>query len=241
MENDSNMIQNCINRENKFEFEYFGQSINKKELFIQWQNEMKKIYGSDAKLFLCKKDKIFYYSRSSDCKEIPFYKIRCPICNLTNCYFCSNHIDDKNDHGKCCLSRRIYCLFFQDGYNYLNEDYNAYDVDSYYYMLKLMLIPFISIIIFIFDNSACLFFKLNYINFESYSEQEQIIQYQDHLKENNLLIIIIINFAFAALLSIPFFIYSLYFKIFLFIISIFSKWHPMKYYIGLIYKMYYDD
>ena len=87
MENDSNIIQNWINRENKFEVEYFGQNLNKKELFIQWQNEMKKIYGNDAKLFLCKNDKIFYYRRSSDCKKIPFYKIRCPICKLTNCYF----------------------------------------------------------------------------------------------------------------------------------------------------------
>ena len=239
MENESKLNQNIINKENKFEIEYFGQNLNKNESFIQWQTEMKKIYGRDAKLFKCKKDKIFYYGSSNDCKKIPFYKIKCPICKNTNCYFCSNHINDELDHGKCCLIRRIYCLFFQDGYEFINKVYNENDFDSFYYRYKIMLTPFISLMIFIFFVSNCFFYKLKASNIESNSGE--MIRYQDHLKENNASIIIIINLAFAVVLSIPFFIYSLYFKAFLFIISIFSNNYPMKYYIGLIDKMYYDD
>ena len=124
MENDSNINEKTINiAENKFEIEYFGQDLNKNESFINWQNEMKKIYGNDAKLFKCKKDKIFYYGRLSDCKKIPIYKIKCPICNLSYCYFCSKHLDDYVDHGKCCLTRRFYCLFLQDAYEYIGKDY----------------------------------------------------------------------------------------------------------------------
>ena len=36
MENESNINQNFMGRENKFEIEYFGQNLNKNELFIQW-------------------------------------------------------------------------------------------------------------------------------------------------------------------------------------------------------------
>ena len=139
MENESNINEKIINiAENKFEMEYFGQNLNKNESFIQWQNEMKKIYGKDAKLFKCKKDKIFYYGRFSDCKKEPLYKIKCPICKLSNCYFCSKHLDDYVDYGKCCLSRRIYYLFFQDAFEFLgDDDYSSFFLKSLEFFLFL--------------------------------------------------------------------------------------------------------
>ena len=93
MENGSNTNEKIKNiDENKFEIEYFGQDLKKNESFINWQNEMK--------IFKCKKDKILYYGRFNDCKKIPLYKIKCPICNLSHFYLYSKHLDDYVDHGK---------------------------------------------------------------------------------------------------------------------------------------------
>ena len=77
MENTDNFIKH----ENIFQIDYKGQNIKKSEQFIKWQDEMKKIYGNDAKLFKCKNDGVYYYGSSKECKTIPFYKVKCPKCN----------------------------------------------------------------------------------------------------------------------------------------------------------------
>ena len=102
-----------MEHENIFQIDYEGQNIKDSEAFIKWQDEMKKRYGNDAKLFKCNKDKIYYYGSIQDCKTIPLYKVKCPICKYTNCYYCSRHVRDYYDYGNCCISRRIHCLFFQ--------------------------------------------------------------------------------------------------------------------------------
>ena len=237
MENDLNFNEISISIvENKFELEYFGQNLNKNESFIQWQNEMKKIYGNDAKLFKCKRDKIFYYARFSDCKVLPLYKIKCPICNLSNCYFCSKHIDDYADHGKCCLSRRIYCLFFQDAFQFIERDYDTFFVDY----LKIFLSPLYSLIFFVVSVSACLFYKLKVSNLEP--NDGYLINYEEQIKDKNsflFILMVVIIVMFAIFLSISFFICDIYLKSFLCIISIFLKNYPIKYYFCMLEHMGY--
>ena len=235
MENDLEVNEKFINIvENKFKIEYFGQDLKKNESFIQWQNEMKKIYGNDAKLFKCKRDKICYYGKFSDCKKLPLYKIKCPICDLSNCYFCSKHIDDYVDHGKCCLSRRIYCLFFQDAFEFIENDYDTFFADN----LRIFLIPLFSLIFFIGLISACFFYKLKVSNLEP--NDGYLINYEEKIKDKNsfrFILIVVINVMFAIFLSIPFFICDIYFKSFLCIISIFLKNYPIKYYCGMLKHM----
>ena len=231
MENDLNINDKLISMaENKFEIEFLGQNLNKNESFIQWQTEMKKIYGNDAKLFKCKEDKILYYGKFSDCKKIPIFKIKCPICKRSNCYFCSKHIDDYLDNGKCCLSRRIYCLFFQEAFEFINDPHR----DDFIH-----LIPFLSLVLFIGFISACFFYYLKVSRLEP-NNIGNLENYEERIRYNNFfrfLVIIGINVAFAVSLSIPFFIYDLYFKTFLCIISIFSNYYPLKYYFNLVDHM----
>ena len=63
-----------------------------------------------------KKIKYFIMADLVIAKKKPLYKIKFPICKLSYCYFCSKHLKGSDDYGKCCLSRRIYYLFFQDAY-----------------------------------------------------------------------------------------------------------------------------
>ena len=193
---------------------------------------MKKIYGNDAKLFKCKKDKIFYYATLSDCKKTPLYKIKCPICKSSTCYFCSKDTDYIHDSGKCCLHRRIYCLFLQDAFDIINQECNFF-----YDVLKYFIIPLVSAIYFIGLVSACFFYKLYLANKES--NNGYISNYEGRLKKNILIfkLVIAINVAFAIMLSIPLFLYDIYFKIFLILISLFSKNYPMKYYFGMLDMM----
>ena len=233
MENDSNINENFINNvENKFEMEFFGQNLKKNESFIKWQNGMKKIYGNNAKLFQCQKDKTFYYASSSDCKKYPLYKRKCPICNNSICYFCLKYTNDNCDFGNCCVYRRIICLFLQDAFVIINKKY-----DDFYEIFKFFIIPLFSAFFFIGLVSACFFYKLKLANDKS--NNGYLLNYEDHL-ENNMFIfkvVVAINVAFAIMLSIPLFLLDIYFKIFLIIISIFSKNYPMKYYFGMLDTM----
>ena len=232
MENESNNIEQFINEPgNKFQIEFVGQNLEKNESFIKWKNKMKEIYGNDAKLFKCRKDKIYYFGKKSDCLKNPLYKIKCPICQLGNCYFCSKHTSDSYDVGYCCLYRRLYCLFFQKNIHSDEENFDD--------MFNFFIIPLFSFIYFVGIVSGLLFYKLNLANYEPTDKMiDYIPNYESHLDPSSLTftIIIVFNVAFAVMLSFPFFILDIYFKIFLLLISIFSR-KPLYYYLGLLRKL----
>ena len=122
MENEEIITENNLdNPQNLFMNDYYGQNLKKNESFIKWKNEMKKIYGNDAVLFECKKDKVYFYASKAECKKIPMYKQICPICNFTICYYCARHIRDNYDNGRCCFLRRLYCAINQDGFLFIND------------------------------------------------------------------------------------------------------------------------
>ena len=131
-----------MEHENIFQIDYEGQKIKKSEAFIKWQVEMKKRYGNDAKLFKCNIDKIYYYGSIQDCRTIPLYKMKCPICKYTNCYYCSRHIRDNYDCGNCCMYRRIHCFFFQSKNSFTSDrERNEYSYHQLYiFFLYLFLV-----------------------------------------------------------------------------------------------------
>ncbi len=136
-----------MEHENIFQIDYEGQNLQKSEAFIKWQDEMKKRYGNDAKLFKCNKDKIYYYGSIQDCKTIPLYKVKCPICKYTNCYYCSRHFRDIYDYGNCCIYRKIHCLFFQSKNSFtIDRERNEY---TYHQEYIIFLLPFISFMFFV--------------------------------------------------------------------------------------------
>ena len=167
-----------LGHENKFLIDYEGQKIEKSESFIKWQIEMKKIYGNDAKLFKCNIDNAYFYASSNECKKIPLYKAKCPTCKYTICYYCSRHVNDRNDKGRCCIYRRIYCIFFQDGFYFKRR--HVFDNYRNSLIYKIFLIPFLSFIYLVGIISTCFYYNLYVDNGQS--NDEYLENYENHIK-----------------------------------------------------------
>ena len=193
---------------------------------------MKKIYGNDAVLFKCQKDKIYFYSSKVECQKIPMYKQICPICKLTICYYCSRHINDDYDNGRCCLSRRFYCAINQDGFLVINKHYNY----AYPEIWNIFILPILSLIHFIGVVSSCFYYSMRIYDKEN---NKFIYNYENKIRDNTFIfvILIIFNVLFAIMLSIPYIVFDFYFKILIFIFSIFTKFYPVKFYLSLVYEM----
>ena len=215
MENEAINNQILINRqENKFEIEYLGQNLKNNESFIEWQKEMKKLYGNDAKLFKCLKDKIYFYSKATDCKEDILYEENCPICKFKICYYCSKQLKNDFDKRKCCTIRRFYWLFFICGVGV--EWYNIDIKEDFCEISKAFLLPVFSLIYLIMGVSESLFYILYTDKF--ISDKNRYDSYKSYIKKNNFNYIIIkgINIAFAIVISIPFYVNDICFKIIIF-------------------------
>ena len=233
MENEENNTENNESK-NLFKIEFNGQNLKNNKLFKKWQNEMKKIYGNDAVLFKCQEDEIYFYASKVECKKIPMYKQICPICNFTICYYCSRHIKDNCDNGKCCISRRFYCAINQDGFVFFN---NKADYDTFFRVnFYIFLLPILSFIYFIGVVSACFYYRLRIYDKK---KNEFIYTYESRIKYNTFIfgIVLIFNVLFAIMLSIPYIVFDFYIKILIFIISLFTKFYPVIYYLSLINEM----
>ena len=219
-----------MEHENIFQIDYEGQNLIKSEAFIKWQVEMKKRYGNDAKLFKCNNDKIYYYGSIQDCRTIPLYKVKCPICKYTICYYCSRHVDDFCDAGNCCIYRRIHCLFFQGNFIFI-KDKESRKCD-FLVLYIIFLLPFISFMFFVGTFYIYFYYNLYFDNGESDDEDNC---YRERIKSSTVFFIIVFfNTLFTFFLSIPFFFYDLAFKIILQIISLPFKNYPMRYYLSII-------
>ena len=233
MENVEN--KKCLNIDNNeqnlkscYKLDYEGQPLNNAE-FIKWKKDMLEKYGKDAKLFKCKEENILFYITNEECKSNPAYKYNCPSCKKSICYFCSRSTKIEDDNGKCCIKRRIIYLISNSGFMFIkenNEDYNC--------MRFFLLIPFVNLLYLINFFSSFLFYRL----YDKSCEEEYPSMYEDHFKNKNnyiLILIIIINALCAFMLSICFMLIFSYFVIFIFLISILFKEYPSKYIIGILY------
>ena len=125
-----------------FEYNYEGQILTNNPEFDKFTQKMKNKIGNNAKLFKCKKDKVYFYH---DYSIFPYYDARCPICNKSICYFCSNnneyHFDD------CCLIKKLYYMFTVDGYIFYDSSPKKYDYKHKFKdNLVFAVIPFINMV-----------------------------------------------------------------------------------------------
>ena len=156
MENDGYQKKLKIHKENEiklkdpFKLLNPNQNIKGNIEFLNWKNLYIKKIGNNIKLFKCIKDNILFFTTNSDCKNYPFYQSKCPICNNFMCYFCSRYAKDSYGNGCCCLIRRVYCLFFQDGVRLINpvDDNNDYipDIEDCF---KKFIVPGFNLLYFI--------------------------------------------------------------------------------------------
>jgi hypothetical protein len=223
---------NIVESKNVFKLDYNGQSLKGNKNFIDWENNMKKELGSNAKLFKCIYDNIYYFVSDVECKTIPYYKAKCPLCNRSICYFCSRYTKDNFDQGKCCMTRRTYCMLFQDIYAVVHPKFKS--DGNYSWQLKIYFFPIISFMYFVAFFSIVYFYKLSVKN--SKSDDGYLGIYENAIKNSHRRFFTIIGFnvAFAFCLSIPFTIFGTYFKILFLLISFPFKFYPLKLFFGIM-------
>ena len=214
---------------NIYKLEYEGQKLNNDNIvFLKWKRSMQKIYGENAQLFYCLKDKIY-----DECKKYPVYQSCCPICNQLICYYC--HIYEKdyfNENGTCCLRRKIKCIFNQECYRYINPIYNEINIIKFKQAFISFIIPVISLLTLIAQSQGIYFYKL-IIKHENKEHTKKNERYYQHLKSYNN--VVFINMGIALILVIPLFLIHIYFIIFILLISLPFQLIPLKYVLGIHY------
>ena len=245
MENENNLdfkeffSNNNVN--NYFKIDYLGQRVKGNKNFDKFQKQQLIKHGTDAYLFKCKYCNICFYISNQNCKTFPFYFKECPLCNKNICYFCSiTLINDDEDNGNCCVIRKLYYLFFHYGFSYFNG-IDAVDEDSqkdFYFVLILSLIPLLGLFIFLALFGGFFYFGLGLgdkkrrDDFNNMADKKTYGDYLSRFYSQNLIITIYV--ATYIFLTICYYIYDFYFKMLLLIVSIFFKFYPYKYYIGII-------
>lgn len=223
MENDIENHLTNINEnktDNMFMLDYDGQSLKDNSKFNSWKNIMLQKYGNDSKLFKCSYDAIYFYCPYESFKKLPLCSSKCPTCNQPICYYCSKIGHNNNSFGDCCLKRRLYYKLFYDGFLFINLE----DSDELKIYFVLFLLPICTFFLFICIIFMDFFYKLRKNKFEYYDNLENTIFWISRM----------INGLMAFMLSITYMVHSFYFKIFLLVISIFTKNYPIKYYLGII-------
>ena len=217
------------NDECVFKLDYSNQSLKGNKEFQNWKARMLKRYGNDAKLFKCTYDNCYFYGINKECKTKPYYLGQCPICSCSLCYYCLKPINDLYNRGRCCVKRKILCMFLQDGYSFIKPEPTD-EVKFYYSYLKIFFIPIVSFMFFVAYFTITYFYKI------SMKDSDIICESIFNRNERAFSIEIAINVGFVFTLAIPFFILDIYFKILLLIFSLPFKNYPLKYYFGILYQ-----
>ena len=243
MENESSleMNENIIQNSSQiFKLDFPGQNIKGNSQFNEFKKQKLNEFGNDAKLFKCKYDNLYFYVSKNNCKTFPFYFKECPLCHKQICYFCSGTIYSQNtDNGNCCVRRKLYYLFFHNGFAYFNLD-NVAEInrEDYKIFFILSLIPLLGTFFLIIFTSGYFFFVLEIKDIKRKNDVNVLQNYRtyaDYLNQyySSCLIITIYVFTYI-ILTVCFALYDIYFKIILVFISLFSKFYPFKYLIGIM-------
>ena len=230
MENDNQNIK----KNDFFRLDYEGQLIKNSKKFDEWKKEQLSKYGSNAKLYKCNSDNGYFYSPIENSKYFSFDAKQCPSCNQQICYFCSrvtninNEDDSHNKLSECCQTSNIYYLLFHKAKRFLTEldDDDIIQKIGYEQSVIKFYFPLYSFIYLVGIIFFCLFQGLIYKN-NTFEEQ----YFKDDCASSTS---IFINTMVGFLLSLIFFIYSIYFKLILILASVFFNKYPLKYYLGII-------
>ena len=241
MENElveSNLSQNNTSRSDEvFKLDYENLKLENNTHFDNWKNEMLKKYGNDAKLFNCIYDNLYFYVPYNDCKSMPYYLRKCPVCQHKICYFCSRDTEDKYENGNCCMSRKLYYMLFKDSSYFFTDDNKR--LSNFYGEIGIFTFPIIYFIYFVGVITASFYYRL-YMNHKLFlkykNDYNKVSTYKSHLKSKGVFYLLTgINVASVICLSFCYIILDTYFKIFMFLISFISKFYPMKWYTGIIF------
>jgi len=211
-----------------FKEEYEGQNLSINDEFQKFKQSMLEKYGNKAKLFKCKEDKSYFYS------EYHNYKVQCPLCKKTRCYFCQSSRKD------CCILKRLYCMFKEDGFAFIGQDGNIINKDNLKSHLIYFFIPCLNVLSFIAGLHAGLFYKLRTKKEYNIFYHLDYVDYEHRYKGiidghfNIFPLLILIDAGTAIILSILLAFIGIYFTLLLIFISLPFKFYPIIYICGII-------
>ena len=223
--------------DNIFKLDYPGQKINRNVEFEKWKNVNSKKYGKNYRIFKCLLDNLLFITTNQECKSFPFYLSVCPKCKNPICYFCSRFKKYSFFNGDCCLRRRIYCMFFQDGLR-LIKPYNEVYITTFEKSFRIFIIPVYNLFYFLKELHGFLFYKLSLKNAKPHSNGSLEI-YENHIGGQGYFVLHLfagINILFGITISIPFILLDIYSTIFILIISVPFKLYPLKYILGIFFN-----
>jgi len=209
-----------------FKLDYKGQLIKDNKKFKTFKKEKIKKYGSNAKLYFCKDENLYFYAPTKNNNFFSFDDAECPSCGINICYFCSKN---SGPDLICCPIGSMYDLLFHKGLTFTDNTDNVYEAHdvTYYQLIPRFFIPFYSFIYLVGIISFKLFHGLRK---NDMSEDEYY-----YFKENwQSFTSIILNALLGLVLYLIFFIHTIYFKLLILISSIFFKNKPFRYYLGII-------
>jgi len=209
-----------------FKLEYKGQLIKDNAKFKAFKKEKIKKYGSNAKLYHCKNENLYFYVPTKKNNFFSFDAVECPSCKENICYFCSK---DSTVDLNCCPIGSMYDLLFHKGLTFTDDKENVYEGHdvTYYQLIPKFFIPFYSFIYLV----GIISFKL----FHGLRKNDESKEGYYYFKENcQGLTSILFNALLGLALYITFFIHTIYFKLLILISSIFFKNKPFRYYLGII-------
>ena len=243
-------MENDIRNENKYINDYFQLDFAKEDIkgnrfFEEFKKQRLKELGKDAKLFHCKKDNVLFYVSKAECKinnaNNHYYCKKCPLCKNYICYFCERiRHNPRDNRKKCCVLSSLYYIFFINGFKFC-KDYSQFDdylKGNFKFFLILDLIPLTKCFLYSMSPIPFLFFGLLLKEKKWKKQIDNDMSYGDYIcrgEENGIQTFFIIIFTLNGLvLTICFTIIAFYFNILILIISLFTKFYPLKYSVGLL-------
>ena len=225
-------MENELNENNLNEYfmkVYDKQNLKNNPNYLNWKKSKKKKHGKNAKFIRCKKDNIIFACSDESLKKKPIYRSNCPVCNNPICYFCSRSAGGKI----CCVKLSLMIMFLENGFKFIRMEENVENQQDYKFKFILFILPFINLFLFIHEIQLSLFYGIVPKESEIYYDYLYQLEEKDYCISS---LVFGITMAFDILLSIPYFILSIYFMFLLLIFSAPFKNYPLKYFIGIAYK-----
>ena len=215
--------------------------------FEEFKKRKLKEQGKDAKLFYCKTNNIYFYESEKNCEAEPYYKKRCPLCKKYICYFCKSQesYSAELNIGYCCIKLFVHDLLFYRAKKFLEEPYFDWIDAPFRNITILSILPITGFIAYyiVFLNILLfeLIIKTNPKENKLHGENELHLFHYNRIYTHYYFFTFSYPNLFTSLiylsglsLSICYTIYDIYFKILLLIISLFTKFCPFIYFIGVI-------
>ena len=246
MENDISIsaVENLVDITVYFKLDFAEQTIKGNRKFEEFKKQRLNELGKDAKLFYCKNENIYFYVSKSECRTLPFYYKQCPSCNNYVCYFCKRCTQVPiGEEGNCCIILILYYFFFHRGFQNVDKLRKEIEEEGLNCTLKIIIINLFIILSlalpWVFTLSIYFFFiiKLYFgllLSDKTFADRIDLLPQEERTYGNKIGGFMIIIAFFTLLPTIVFYsMINIYFMIIILIISLFTKFYPYLYLLGM--------